>query len=248
MIASLLANEYVSAFGYIVGVISGCIAIYQTTQVTKKNNEIKQLNVTIKDLNSQIINITTNRNNINQGERSQYFQDNNGPVNIDNQPRVLRASVIGKLIEIISNPVGGEQSLNRKASNIDVKISFNDLKRNRWVAELYKEDALLVDESIKTLDTIILNGSVKLKRQFRGYYNTALGLYGLYEKPFNIEVIRKNSDNIIDNVIRSAQETVSSCSNLDAEFLQEDIDYGIRMIVSYSIIECIVLENPNDYN
>ncbi|HFW2045821.1 TPA: hypothetical protein ACIBFR_004811, partial [Salmonella enterica subsp. enterica serovar Typhimurium] len=70
----------------------------------------------------------------------------------------------------------------------------------------------------------------------------------LYEKPFNIEVIRKNSDNIIDNVIRSAQETVSSCSNLDAEFLQEDIDYGIRMIVSYSIIECIVLENPNDYN
>ncbi len=85
MIASLLANEYVSAFGYIIGVISGCIAIYQTTQVTKKNNEIKQLNVTIKDLNSQIINITTNRNNINQGERSQYFQDNNGPVNIDNR-------------------------------------------------------------------------------------------------------------------------------------------------------------------
>ncbi|HGB4907498.1 TPA: hypothetical protein ACIVLA_004426 [Salmonella enterica subsp. enterica serovar Typhimurium] len=176
------------------------------------------------------------------------FKDNTGPVHIINQPRVLRASVIGKLIEIISNPVGGEQSLNRKASNIDVKISFNDLKRNRWVVELYKEDALLVDESIKTLDTIILNGSVKLKRQFRGYYNTALGLYGLYEKPFNIEVIRKNSDNIIDNVIRSAQETVSSCSNLDAEFLQEDIDYGIRMIVSYSIIECIVLENPNDYN
>lgn len=151
------------------------------------------------------------------------FKDNTGPVHIINQPRVLRASVIGKLIEIISNPVGGEQSLNRKASNIDVKISFNDLKRNRWVAELYKEDALLVDESIKTLDTIILNGSVKLKRQFRGYYNTALGLYGLYEKPFNIEVIRKNSDNIIDNVIRSAQETVSSCSNLDAEFYKKTL-------------------------
>lgn len=67
MIASLLTNEYVSAFGYIVGVVSGCIAIYQTMQVTKKNNEIQQLNVTINDLNSQITNITTNRNNINQG-------------------------------------------------------------------------------------------------------------------------------------------------------------------------------------
>lgn len=176
------------------------------------------------------------------------FNDNTGPVLINNQPRVLRASVIGKLIEIISNPVGGAQSLKRTASNIDVKILFNDLKRNRWVAELYKEDALLVDDSIKTLDSIIYNGSTKLKRQFRSYYNIALGRYGLYEKPFNIALVRKNSDNIIDEVIFAAQEAVSSCSNLGAEFLREDIDYGIRMIVSYSIIECIVLENPNDYN
>lgn len=176
------------------------------------------------------------------------FNDNTGPVLINNQPRVLRASVIGKLIEIISNSIGGTPSLNRTASNIDVKILFNDLKRNRWVAELYKEDSLLIDDSIKTLDSIIYNGSTKLKRQFRNYYNIALGRYGLYGKPFDIDIIRKNSDNIIDEVIFSAQETVSSCSNLGVEFLQEDIDHGIRMIVSYSIIECIVLENPNDYN
>lgn len=176
------------------------------------------------------------------------FNDNTGPVLINNQPRVLRASVIGKLIEIISNPVGGGQSLRRTASDIDAKISFNDLKRNRWVAELYKEDALLIDDSIKTLDSIIYNGSFKLKRQIRNYYYAALGRYGLYEKPFDIDLIRKNSDNIIDEVIFAAQETVSSCSTLGAEFLQEDIDNGIRMIISYSIIECIVLENPNDYN
>lgn len=73
------------------------------------------------------------------------FNDNTGPIHIDNQPRVLRASVIGKLIGIISNPVNGGQNLKRTASDIDVKILFNDLKRNKWVAELYKEDALLVD-------------------------------------------------------------------------------------------------------
>lgn len=176
------------------------------------------------------------------------FKDNLGPVLINNQPRVLRASVIGKLIEIISSSEGGGQSLRRTASEINVKISFNDLKRNRWVAELYKEDALLVDNSVKTLDSIIYQGSVKLKRQFRNYYNAALGRYGLYEKPYNMSIIKINSDNIIDEVVFSAQETVNSCSELGAEFLQEDIDYGIRMIVSYSIIECIVLENPNDYN
>ncbi|EMY7636973.1 hypothetical protein ABCT75_000983 [Citrobacter freundii] len=176
------------------------------------------------------------------------FHDNIGPVLINNQPRVLRASVIGKLIEIISSSEGGGQSLRRTASEINGKISFNDLKRNRWVAELYKEDALLVDNSVKTLDSIIYQGSVKLKRQFRNYYNAALGRYGLYEKPYDMSIIKKNSDNIVDEVVFLAQETVNSCSDLGTEFLQEDIDYGIRMIVSYSIIECIVLENPNDYN
>ena len=34
------------------------------------------------------------------------FNNNTGPVHINNQPRMLRASVIGKLIEIISNSVG----------------------------------------------------------------------------------------------------------------------------------------------
>lgn len=85
MIVSILANEYVSAFGYLVGVVSGVIAIYQTMQVSKKENEIKQLNITIDELNAQITTITTNKNTISQGDRSQYFQDNNGPVVIDNR-------------------------------------------------------------------------------------------------------------------------------------------------------------------
>lgn len=85
MIASILSNEYVSAFGYFVGVVSGVIAIYQTLQVNKKDNEINQLNITINELNSQITTITTNQNTISQGERSQYFQENSGSVSIDNR-------------------------------------------------------------------------------------------------------------------------------------------------------------------
>ncbi|MBI6181836.1 hypothetical protein AB6849_08170 [Serratia proteamaculans] len=176
------------------------------------------------------------------------FHNNSGPVYIDNQPRQVRASVVGKLIEIISTYEAGNQNLYRTVSDIDLKISFNDLKRNRWIAELYKEDAILVDESIKTLDSIILNGSAKLKKQFRGFYNEALGRYGLHEKPINLELLRNNSDNIIDDVIKSTLRMIGSCQNLDSEFLQEDVDNGVRMIVSYSIIECVVLENPNDYN
>ncbi|MBD2801515.1 hypothetical protein ID854_13880 [Xenorhabdus sp. M] len=176
------------------------------------------------------------------------FDNNTGPVFIDNQPRALRASVIGKLIKIMSTAPFSPQNLQRTPSDIDVKIEFNDLKRNRWVAELYRDDAILVDESIKTLDSLIFNGSDKLKRHFRNFYNDALGRFGLYKKPFSIDMIKKNSDNIIDDIIISTQKMVGSCSDLGDEFLQEDIDLGVKMVVSYSIIECMVLENPNDYN
>lgn len=56
------------------------------------------------------------------------FKDNTGPVHIINQPRVLRASVIGKLIEIISNPVGGEQSLTEKHQILMLKSHSMILK------------------------------------------------------------------------------------------------------------------------
>lgn len=86
MIQSILSNEYVSAFGYVVGVISGCLAIYQSKQVKDKSGEIQRLETTINQLNAEIRNYkTTNMNSVSQGERSQYFQDNNGSVNIDNR-------------------------------------------------------------------------------------------------------------------------------------------------------------------
>ncbi|EJG2210945.1 MULTISPECIES: hypothetical protein [Proteus] len=176
------------------------------------------------------------------------FERNNGPVYIQNQPKQVRASVLGKLIEIMSQAPETEQNLQRESSNIDLKIQFNDLKRNRWIAELYREDAILVDESIKTLDSLILNGSTKLKRQFKRFYNTALGRYGVYSKPFVIDIIKNNSDNIIDDVLSATKDMISTCSELDSEFLQEDIDSAICMIISYSIIECVILENPNDYD
>lgn len=43
-------------------------------------------------------------------------------------------------------------------------------------------------------------------------------------------------------------EFVRASSDLQAGYYDEDINFGIALITSYSIIECIVLENPNDHN
>lgn len=85
MLSAFLANPYVSGLGYIITVVSGTIAIVQTFKVSKKDKEIARLNIEINNFNEQINSLTLNRNSVAQGERSQYFQDNNGIVKIDNR-------------------------------------------------------------------------------------------------------------------------------------------------------------------
>ncbi|CNE88025.1 Uncharacterised protein [Yersinia enterocolitica] len=176
------------------------------------------------------------------------FEKNYGPITISNQSTVARVSVVGQLIEIISQAEMVYTNLNRIPSEIDVKIKFNDLKRNKWIAELYKQDSLVIDESIKALDLIIPRGSEKLKRQMKSFYKQALGKYNIDNDVFNLDNLRLHSDNIIDYVLNATRELVDNCSNLSSGVLKEDFEYGVQLVTSYSIIECVVLENPNDHN
>ncbi|UAN48680.1 hypothetical protein KGP17_20385 [Serratia sp. JSRIV001] len=78
-----LANPIVALFGYIIGVTSGVFGIVQMCRVSKKEKEIISLTRINNALTLENNNLKVNNNTISQGEKSQYFQENNGPVNID---------------------------------------------------------------------------------------------------------------------------------------------------------------------
>ena len=99
-----------------------------------------------------------------------------------------------------------------------------------------------------SLNQMIFNGSTRLKRQMKRFYLEALAKNSIATKPFDLAKLKANSDNVIKEVIALAKKFVTSSNNLKEGYFVEDIDHGIALIVSYSIIECIVLENPNDYN
>ena len=80
-IASFLSNPIVGLIGYLLSFIAATIAIYQYFGKSKAKEEVKSLRVEITNLQSN----TKNQNNINQAEKLQYFQENSGPVNIDNR-------------------------------------------------------------------------------------------------------------------------------------------------------------------
>ncbi|WP_325891118.1 hypothetical protein [Grimontia sp. NTOU-MAR1] len=88
-LTQILENPVVGAVGYVLSLIAACIAIHQayTKSVVKKEVvTLQKHNVTLltenRELKIKVKNIL-NKNTVSQGDRSQYFQENSGPVTID---------------------------------------------------------------------------------------------------------------------------------------------------------------------
>lgn len=176
------------------------------------------------------------------------FNDNQGPITVINENKSDRMSIIGTLIEIIATADHEELDLDRIPAEIDVKISFNNLSKFKWLIRDYVNSSLLIDESITELNKTILNGSTKLKRQMRTFYNLALDKYAIATDPFELLKLQSCSDQVVSEVMNLTTNLVKKSSNLQKGYYEEDINYGVALITSYSIIECVVLENPNDHN
>ncbi|MFT7008780.1 MAG: cell division protein FtsL [Colwellia sp.] len=90
-LTTFLSNPVVGVIGYTLSLIAAIIAIYQALAKGKALKAIEKLNLQVTTINEEnndlrlSINKTENNNEIIQGEKSQYFQDNSGSVNIDNR-------------------------------------------------------------------------------------------------------------------------------------------------------------------
>ena len=74
-ITIFLANPVVALTGYVLSLVAATIAIWQFIGKTHA----------IEELNQFKMEVANNSNNIQQGEKSQYFQENSGQVHIDNR-------------------------------------------------------------------------------------------------------------------------------------------------------------------
>lgn len=176
------------------------------------------------------------------------FEVNNGPVTVINENSVPRASILGKLIEIIATGNSDRLDLDRIPAEIEHKVEFNNLIKYKWLVDEFIGSSLLIDDSILELNRTILNGSTKLKRQMKLFYLKSLAKFSIVTKPFDLEMFIYHSDDVVHEVIHLVTKFVKSSSDLKSGYFEEDIENGVALIVSYSIIECIVLENPNDYD
>ncbi|WP_036233629.1 hypothetical protein [Marinobacterium litorale] len=81
LISSFLSNPIVGIIGYLLSFVAAIIAIVQYLGRSKAEEKVKNLQIEVTNLQAN----TRNENKVSQGEKSQYFQENSGPVNIDNR-------------------------------------------------------------------------------------------------------------------------------------------------------------------
>lgn len=80
LITEFLSNPIVGFVGYILSLIAAIIAVSQFVGKKTAQERVRELTIEVKNIKT-----TSNENEITQGEKSQYFQENSGPVNIDNR-------------------------------------------------------------------------------------------------------------------------------------------------------------------
>ena len=80
LISEFLANPIVGFVGYAVSLIAAIIAVSQFLGKKAAQDKVRKLTIEVKNIKT-----TSNENEVTQGEKSQYFQENSGPVNIDNR-------------------------------------------------------------------------------------------------------------------------------------------------------------------
>ncbi len=119
------------------------------------------------------------------------------------------------------------------------KISFNDLERNVSLIHEYK----IYHQKINELyDELEFEGSIKkekLLRNIKLLYTEVKGKYILNHDDI-MTIIRENSDNIFDDIYNALLSKLQ-----DSSFWEEDVVFGIRLIMVDAFLRCKILEEPN---
>ncbi|MCX5693884.1 MAG: hypothetical protein NT014_01925 [Candidatus Omnitrophica bacterium] len=151
-------------------------------------------------------------------------------------------SLLKIAIDAISN-IDFESSERRSdisiAFNIDDKISYNAIKRNKPLIDEYKIFHSKLNELYKELE---IQGSFKKDKLLRNIKTIYLKIKGKYvgNSPDPIVLIKQNADNIIEDIEQELSELIEK----DPKRYEEDITFGISIIMVDAFMRCKILEEP----
>lgn len=157
-------------------------------------------------------------------------------------------SLISNLVMLLGNACLEDEystsSIDIKDFKPDEKIEYNCVVVYKEIIKEFSTYYSICDNFLNAFDDSNVNGKSKILRCVHVWYLLAKGQV-LKEKPgkSEIEVIRANSDKIIDMVKERILQVVRDSKETDTTY-QEDLELGIVCFICYCFMECKILEKP----
>lgn len=187
----------------------------------------------------------------NSGENTGVMVANNsGNIYVDLQKVVKIPSLIPSLIKSLGNACVAEEYSAGKADmheyKPDDKIEYNCVVAYRDIIKEFAEYYLTCENYLNAYDDSNIGGKAKILRWVHMWYLYVKGgvlLENNDTEKSEIDIIRANSDKIIDLVRKQILRVVQESGEME-NIYQEDLELGITCFLCYCFMECKVLEKP----
>lgn len=129
--------------------------------------------------------------------------------------------------------------------NIPKKISHNHVIKYKGILEEYSQYSSICDEAFNIIDNNYFGCKTRILRSIKLLYDGEKGRLLLQHKDSDkeeIEIIRENADNIIDNIRLELKRKILQDEVVN--IIEEDLEVGLIRVLCYSFVECKILEKP----
>ena len=126
---------------------------------------------------------------------------------------------------------------NTQPFDIEVKIHYNDIKRNKYIIREYRVFYPKINGLYKELES---QGTFKKEKLLRNINNLYLRSKGKYIVDDELSDIRNNADNIFEDIENDLFELIKE----EGRFFREDIVYAVSIIMVDAFMRCKILEEP----
>lgn len=177
--------------------------------------------------------------------------NNSGIINLDCEKVVRLPSLISGIVKAMSNleepDIEDINSIDLKPYKPGDKIEYNHIIKYKDIIKEYSGYYTYCNETMNIFDNSNLGSKRKILRLVYNWYLEAKGEVireNQDKKISDIEIIRANSDRLIDSVKEKIYD-ISIKHSPDSSTCVEDIELGVICFTCFCFMECKILEKPH---
>ncbi len=175
---------------------------------------------------------------------------NTGNINFSLQKVVKIPSLISTVVRTLGEVCSQEDiplsSSNPQEFKPNEKIEYNCVVKYRDIIREFSAYYSICENHLNAYDDSNIRGKAKILRCVHLWYLNAKGEILVENKESGkseIEIIRENSDKLIDIVRNKIYEAVKNSGEIETMYI-EDLELGIACFTCFCFMECKILEKP----